>query len=78
MPAGSPVIFGNTDAAANSRGRNKRLAIVPAGYSWATNPQQARWSEVAVCLEAHWAETREMGGAWGSAGGSYCIWRQHE
>lgn len=38
--AGSPIIFGNTDAARNSRGRNKRLAIVPAGYSWASSPNQ--------------------------------------
>lgn len=38
--AGSPIIFGNTDAAPNSRGRNKRLTIVPAGYSWATSPNQ--------------------------------------
>lgn len=42
LPAGSPVIFGNTDAAPDSRGRNKRLAIVPAGYSWATSPSQVR------------------------------------
>lgn len=40
QPAGSPLIYGNGDGAANSRGRNKRLAIVPAGFSWATSTAQ--------------------------------------
>jgi len=42
MPtAGSPVLFGTSDTLApHSRGHNKRLVVVPAGFDWVTYPEQ--------------------------------------
>lgn len=39
--AGSPLLFGATaQLASHSRGHNKRLALLPAGYDWATSTEQ--------------------------------------
>jgi hypothetical protein len=49
MGAGSLVLLGTTDALASaSRGRGKRLAIVPAGFSWANSTDQ-------VACQSHWS-----------------------
>lgn len=38
VPAGSPLLFSaSQDLAPNSLGHNKRLALVPAGFDWATS-----------------------------------------
>ncbi|KAL4443898.1 hypothetical protein ABPG75_011635 [Micractinium tetrahymenae] len=51
--AGSPVLFGTTDElAGHSRGHNKRLALLPAGYDWATSAEQ-------IACQEHWSGWQE-------------------
>lgn len=51
--AGSPVLTGTTQALApSSTGHNKQLALVPAGFNWATSSEQ-------VECQQHWSGWQE-------------------
>ncbi|KAL4855201.1 Calponin y domain-containing protein [Chlorella vulgaris] len=65
--AGSPVLTGTTQALApSSTGHNKQLALVPAGFDWATSSEQ-------VECQQHWSGWQERSPhTLAAAGGGKC------